>query len=108
MNRPAPATRANRWPPPTRAGGRDVRRPVGPAWWRRVEIDRTLGGGGFAQPRPQPGPDLLRRVGPALPLAAGDHHAAGGDAHDAGQADRLPPPHPPRPVSYTHLTLPTK
>src|SRR5664280_3677846 len=80
MNRPAPATRPNRWPSPTRAGGRDVRHPVGPAWWRRVEIDRTLGGGGFAQPRPQPGPDLLRRVGPALPLAGGDPDPVAGAA----------------------------
>jgi hypothetical protein len=40
----------------------------------------------FGQPGMQPLPDLLGRVGPALPLGPGDHHPGGGDTDETGQS----------------------
>jgi hypothetical protein len=40
----------------------------------------------FGQPGMQPLPDLLRRVGPALPLRPDDHHSGGGDTDETGQS----------------------
>ena len=43
----------------------------------------------------QPGADVVRRVGAALALVAGQHGTRGGDAGEAGQSEQLPGAHAP-------------
>ena len=47
----------------------------------------------IAAPIVQAGPDVVGRVGAALPLVPGQHHATGGDTGQAGQPEELPEAH---------------
>ena len=46
-------------------------------------------------PLVQPGPDVVGRVGPALPLVAREHRTGRGDTGEAGQSEELPEAHDP-------------
>ena len=51
--------------------------------------------GQIGVPLVQPGPDVVRRVGAALALVAGQHGPGGGHAGEAGQSEELPEAHGP-------------
>ena len=66
-----------------------------PAGGWRSDLDRLrlLREGGV--PLVQPSPDVVRCVGPALPLVAGQHRTGRGDTGEAGQSEELPEAHGP-------------
>ena len=61
---------------------------LGQRRWRGLLDQRRV-------PLVQPGPHVVRGVGPALPLVAREHRTGRGDTGEAGQSEELPEAHGP-------------